>query len=82
MTGLSAESLGSVRFVSLFEIGSRVVLGDTINALLARGGQTAISATLLVNRGDPLPVRIGLSAIRQGAAIAGLAAAIAPARTD
>ena len=82
LTGLPAESLASVRFVSLFDIGSRVMLGDTIDALLAQGGETAIAATLLINRGDPLPVRIGLAAIRQGAAIAGLAATIAPARTD
>lgn len=82
MTGLPADSLGSVRFVSLFAIGSRVTLGDTIDMLLTQGGQSAVQASLLVNRGDPLAVRVGLAAIRSGAAIAGIAAAIAVMPTD
>lgn len=82
MTGLSPDSLGSVRFVSLFAIGSRVALGDTIDMLLTQGGQSAVQALLLVNRGDPLAVWVGLAAIRQGAAITGIAAAIAVTTTD
>jgi PAS domain-containing protein len=77
LTGLSAEGLASVRFVTLMEIGSRVTLGDAIESVIASGDPQSIRASLLVNRGVPVAVRIGLAAIRRGVAVTGVSAAIA-----
>lgn len=77
LTGLAQQSLASVRFVSLVEIGSRAALGDAIEAIVAGRESISLHAVLLVNRGNPVPVRIGISPIRHGAAIVGAVALIA-----
>lgn len=77
MTGLGLDSLTSVRFVSLVDIASRPALGDAIETVIAGRGALGLGAVLLVNRGAPLPVRIGLSAIRLGAGVTGVAALVA-----
>lgn len=76
LTGVSLETLENVRFVTLVELASRVALGDAIEAVIADGDPRWLSATLLVNRAEPRPVRIGLSALRRQLAIDGVVAVV------
>lgn len=69
LTGLPADSLASVRFVALFDVTSRVAVGDALEATLATGEARAVTAHLLVNRGAPTPVHIAISPRRRGTAI-------------
>ncbi|VVT07431.1 conserved hypothetical protein [Sphingomonas sp. EC-HK361] len=83
LTGLAAETLATARFVSLFDVATRVSVGSAMERVIDGSGATGLSATLLVNRGDPLSVRVGLAPIRRGAAsIEGVSAAIAHAGDD
>lgn len=77
LTGLACEALAMLRFVALGEIGGRIALGDALERVLGGGATEAIDVELLVNRAAPLPVRIGLAAIRTGMAIDGASAIIA-----
>lgn len=77
LTGLGADALASVRFVSLLDISSRAVIGDAIEAVIADGDPRAKDAMLLVNRGSPLPVRIGFAALRQNGVVRGVVGLIA-----
>lgn len=77
MTAVAAETLATARFVSLFDVATRVDVGAAIEHLIDGAPPKGLSARLLVNRGDPLPVRVGLAPIRRGAAaIEGLSATI------
>lgn len=71
LTGLPRETLASLRFTALAEIGARAALGAAVEAAMAGGGPAAVDARLLVNRADPVAVRIGLAAVR-GAASGGV----------
>lgn len=71
LTRIDAAALGSVRFPVLFDVGSRVGVGEAMDAVLSEGVGRAVAAIMLVNRGQPLPVRIAISAVRGGAAIEG-----------
>jgi PAS domain-containing protein len=82
LTGLAPASLESVRLVSLVDIASRPTLGDAIERVVTGAGAMAVNVVLLVNRGPALPVRIGLAAIRHGAAVVGVAAMIARGQQD
>ena len=77
MSGLARDALAMIRFAALAEIGGRVALSDAIERVLTDGGATALDCTLLVNRAAPVPVRIGLAAIRSGTAIDGVRAVVA-----
>lgn len=77
LSGLARDALAMIRFVALAEIGARVALGDAIERVLTDGGAEALDCTLLVNRAPPVPVRIGLAAIRNGMAIDGASAVVA-----
>lgn len=79
LTGLAREALAMIRFTALIEIGARVPVADTIEAVLNDGRPRGIDATLLVNRAGPLPIRIGLGAVRGGAGIEGVSGLIAAA---
>lgn len=68
LTGVDAESLATARFVSLFEIGSRVAIGNALEAAIGDGASRAVNAILLINRGDPISVTAAFSPIRRGAA--------------
>lgn len=77
LTGLTPEALALIRFVALVEIGARrVALGEAIERTLAGETPPPLTATLLVNRADPLPVRIGLAPLRRAGTIEGAAAII------
>ncbi|RDE05123.1 PAS domain-containing protein [Sphingomonas aracearum] len=79
LTGLSGEALASVRFVSLLDISARALTGDAIEAVIASGEPQVVNARLLVNRSAPVPVRIGLAALRLNGAVRGVTALIARA---
>ncbi len=68
LTGVDAEALASARFVSLFEIGSRVAIGDALETAVGDGEPRAIDARLLVNRGDAINVTVAFARLRRGAA--------------
>ncbi|WP_034161208.1 PAS domain-containing protein [Sphingomonas sp. ERG5] len=76
LSGLSIDALSSVRFVTLLDIASRVGVAEAVEAVIAGGPSRSIAATLLVNRGEPTPVQIGLAALRRGAAIEAVSAMI------
>lgn len=71
LTGIDAAALASVRLPVLFDVGSRVRVGEAMDAVLSNGVARAVPANLLINRGQPLPVRIAISAVRAAAAIEG-----------
>lgn len=71
LTRIDAASLASVRFPVLFDVGSRVGVGETMDAVLSDGVGRAVSANLLINRGQPLRARVAISAVRGAAAIEG-----------
>ena len=74
LCGLAREALTAVRFVTLAEIGARVALGEAIEAAMAGETPLPVDARLLVNRADPVAVRIGLAPLRQGTATDGAVA--------
>ena len=70
-------ALASARFPVLFDVGSRVGVGEAMDAVLSDGVARAVTANLLINRGQPLAVRVAVSAVRGAAAIEGGLALIA-----
>lgn len=82
MTRLSAESMASVRFVSLFDIASRAMLGEAIERCLATGAAQALGATILVNHGAPAQVRLGIGVLRRGASVIGAVVTIVASHVD
>ena len=78
LTGLTSEMLAKARFASLFDVATRVDVGTAIETVIDRSTACGVCAHLLINRGDPIPVRVGLAPIRRGAAaIEGVSAMIA-----
>ena len=76
LTGLAPAALAMIRFVALAEIGARVALGQAIERAMSGETPPPLIASLLVNRADPVPVRIGLAPSRSGTSIDGVAALI------
>jgi hypothetical protein len=74
LTGIAVETLASVRFVTLLEVGSRVAVAEAIEAVIADGCPRGVSAMMPVNRAGSRPIRIGLSLLRRGVAPDGVAA--------
>lgn len=74
LTGIAIDALASVRFVTLLEVGSRVVVAEAIEAVIADGKPRGVSAMMPVNRAGSRPIRIGLSLMRRGVAPDGVAA--------
>lgn len=71
LTKIDAGALATVRFPALFEVGSRVAIGEALDGVLADGKARTVDAKILVNRGDPVRVRIAISAVRGTSAIEG-----------
>lgn len=76
LTGVAPAALAQIRFVALAEIGARVALGQAIEQALSGETPPPLAASLLVNRADPVAVRIGLAPIRTAGPIEGVAAII------
>jgi len=76
MTGLTRDALAMIRFVALAEIGARVALGAALEQAMAGDTPAPLYVSLLVNRADPVSVRIGLAPLRIGATIDGVAAVL------
>ncbi|MEO5866132.1 MAG: hypothetical protein ABIS14_15995 [Sphingomonas sp.] len=81
LSGVSAEALGSVRFVTLLDIADRVPVAEAIEGVIADGMPRGIVAALLVNRASPVTVRIGLAARRPTLAVEGVTALLVTAPT-
>ena len=79
MTGLTRDALAMIRFVALAEISARVALGAAIEQAMAGETPPPLYVSLLVNRADPVSVRIGLAPLRIGATIEGVTAALVAA---
>ncbi len=79
MTGLTRDALAMIRFVALAEIGGRAALGASIEQAMAGETPAPLHVSLLVNRADPVSVRIGLAPLRVGAMIEGVAAMLVAA---
>ncbi|HEU4959825.1 MAG TPA: hypothetical protein VFT56_05400 [Sphingomonas sp.] len=82
LTGIALETLASVRFVTLLEVGSRVAVADAIEAVIADGSPRGVTARMPVNRADVRPIRIGLSLLRRGVAPDGVAAVLVGDRLE
>ena len=76
MTGLTRDALAMIRFVALAEIGARVALGEAIEQAMAGETPAPLHVSLLVNRADPVAVRIGLAPLRIGATVEGVSAIV------
>jgi hypothetical protein len=74
LTGIAVETLASVRFVTLLEVGSRVAVAEAIEAVIADGVPRGVSAMMPVNRAESRPIRIGFSLLRRGVVPDGVAA--------
>lgn len=74
LTRLPLETLASVRFVSMIEIGTRAAVADAIERTIRERQATRIEARLLVNGLSPQPVAIGLAPLERGPAIDGVQA--------
>ena len=82
LTRIDASALSSVRFPVLFDVGSRVGVGEAMDAVLSDGVARSVSANLLINRGQPIAIRLAISAVRGAAAIEGGLALISHDRAD
>jgi PAS domain-containing protein len=76
LTGIAADTIASVRLVTLFTVQSRVGLGNALEAVIAEAAPHCLSADLLMNRADPRAVTVTLAPLRRGAAIHGVQALI------
>lgn len=76
LTGIPADTLATVRFVTLLDIGSRVAVAEAIEAVIADGTPRGVTAAMPVNRGAVRSIRIGLSLIRRGVAPDAVAATL------
>lgn len=63
MTGVPADQLGVTRFASLFDVGTRVMVGDAVERVLRGGDTEKLSAHLLVDGSTRRAVMLSLSGI-------------------
>jgi hypothetical protein len=71
LTRIDAAALATVRFPALFEVGSRVAVGEALDGVLANGTARTLDAGILINRGDPARVRLSISAVRGTSTVEG-----------
>ncbi|ARS26346.1 PAS domain-containing protein [Sphingomonas sp. KC8] len=64
MAGFEAVALGGVRLTDILPLKRRMEAAERMEAVLAGNGPCAFDSEILVNRGDELPVRIGLADLR------------------
>ncbi|MES2338492.1 MAG: hypothetical protein V4537_10380 [Pseudomonadota bacterium] len=62
MSGLTPDAYRSVRMPTLFDITSRITVSDALERAIDRVEPQHVEARLMVNRGDPVDVRIAVSA--------------------
>lgn len=80
MTGLTRDALAMIRFVALAEVAGRVALGAAIEQAMAGATPEPLRVDLLVNRGNPIALKIGLAPLYVGATIAGATAVLVAQR--
>lgn len=61
MSGLAAAAYRSVRLPTLFDLPSRVGVGDTLEKAIDTMSAHAVRARLIGHRGEPIPVQIAFS---------------------
>ena len=76
MSGLGGEALARVRFVSLFDIASRVPLSDAIEEAVDRREPRRVAAGLLVGGTQVTRVGVALSPVTHAMAVTGLLAVL------
>jgi PAS domain-containing protein len=74
LTGISDAMLSSLRFVSLFTIGSRGDVADMIKAVTADGEPRSAPARLLIDSAEPRAVTVALAPRRRKTGIEGAVA--------
>ena len=79
LTGITEDLLAMVRLVTLFSVKSRVALGDAVEAVAVDGVTRAVTAELLINRGDARTVTVAIAPRHRGAAIDGVIALVVAA---
>jgi PAS domain-containing protein len=62
LTGLTPDAYRSVRVVTLFDIGTRMAVGDAIEAAIERLTPQRVPARMTVNRGGMIDVQVAISA--------------------
>ena len=72
--GGDVRMLGSVRFITLIDVGTRVAVGTAFEQVISTGEPISVDAQILLGGADPRAVRIGLAPVRSGATIVAVAA--------
>ncbi|TKD50797.1 nitrogen regulation protein NR(II) [Sphingomonas baiyangensis] len=82
LTGTTEQALRSVRFVTLFDVGARVRVGDAIEQAIGEARTVVVDARLQRARGPALDVQLTLAAERERFSVAALRLVIVPLRSD
>lgn len=82
LTRAKPDALRAARFVSLFDVQSRIAVGEAIERVLRLGETQRLDAKLLVGGAQPRPVRLVLSANRHRIAIEGATALLIECPSD
>ncbi|MBR0551489.1 PAS domain-containing protein [Stakelama marina] len=75
--GHDAEMVRSVRFASLFDMGSRAGVNEAIETVFREAKSIGIAADLLADGTQTVPVRLGLAPLRRNLAVVGVKVVIA-----
>jgi PAS domain-containing protein len=67
MTGLTRETLVTLRLVALADLATRATLGAALEAALGGAEPAQVRGHLLINGADPIAVRIALAPVENGA---------------
>ena len=76
LTGIGDAMLSTLRFVSLFSIGSRGGVADIITAVADDGEPRSGPAQLLIDSGDPRAVTVAFAPRRRKTGIEGVVALV------
>jgi hypothetical protein len=81
MCRIAPSALAAIRFVTLIDIGSRVAVGEAVEAAIDSRQSQSVAATLPRSHGEGVPVTIALAPRLMGAECHGVTALIAPQAT-
>jgi hypothetical protein len=78
LSGLAPEVFSSVRVPTLFDVATRMAVSDALEQTIEQASPQLVTARLMVNRGDPVNVRIAFSAEMLRSSIDAVIATVAP----
>jgi hypothetical protein len=78
LSGIDRHALSGARFAQLFDVASRMAVGDAIEQCFADGAPRTVPATLVVNRGGTIPVTLGFGAVHRARRVEALVALLYP----